>query len=43
MKISVVLEADVEEVLRSNLRKKGDLSRIVNEALRKYLSIVRKM
>ena len=37
-RVNVVLEEDVEEMLRNHIKKKGDISRIINEALRKYLA-----
>jgi len=37
-RVNVVLEEDVEELLRKHTRKKGDISRIINEALRVFLS-----
>lgn len=36
IKVTVVLDDDVESLLRNHMRKKGDLSKIVNEALREY-------
>jgi len=36
-KVTVVLDDDLEELVRKQTRKKGDFSRIVNEALRKML------
>jgi len=36
-KVNVVLEEKVEQALRKRTRKKGDISDIVNEALRQYL------
>jgi len=36
-KVTVVLDDDLEERLRNHIRGKGDLSKIVNEALRKHL------
>ena len=34
-KATVVLDDDVEKFIRQNLRKKGDLSKLINEACRK--------
>ena len=39
-KVTVILDEDVEEWLRTQTRKKGDLSKIVNEALRKRMERV---
>lgn len=36
-RIQVILEADVEALLRSHVHYRGDLSRLVNEAIRKTL------
>jgi len=36
-KVTVVLDDDVEELVRKQTRKKGDFSKIVNEALREKL------
>ena len=36
-KVTVVLDDDLEEKVRKLTRKKGDFSRIVNEALREKL------
>jgi len=36
-RVQVVLDDDVEKLLRNHIERKGDLSRIVNEALRKHL------
>lgn len=36
MSTTVTFEPDVEDKLRRRMRKKGDLSRIVNDALREY-------
>lgn len=36
MSTTVTFDPDVEEQLRRRMRKKGDLSRIVNDALRAY-------
>lgn len=33
-KVTVILDEDVEEWLRSKIRRKGDISKIVNEALK---------
>lgn len=37
-RVNVVLEEDVEELLRNHIKKKGDISRIINEALRQYFA-----
>lgn len=36
MKRHVVLDSDVEDLIAPHIRKKGDLSRLINEALRFY-------
>ena len=36
-RVNVVLEDDVEELLRNHIKRKGDISKIINQALRKYL------
>jgi len=36
-KVTVVLSDGLEELLRKRTRKKGDISKIVEEALRKHL------
>jgi hypothetical protein len=36
-KVTVVLDDELEEKLRNHIKRKGDLSKIVNEALRKHL------
>ena len=36
-RVQVVLEDDLEELLRNRIKRKGDMSRIINEALRKHL------
>jgi len=36
-RVTIVLDDDVEELVRKQTRKKGDFSRIVNEALREKL------
>lgn len=33
-RVQVVLDADVEKLLRDRCKKKGDMSKFVNEALR---------
>ncbi len=35
-KITVVLKPELEAKLRERMKRKGDLSEIVNEALRRY-------
>ena len=36
-RVQVVLDDDVEALLRNHIQKKGDISRIINEALRDWL------
>ena len=36
-KVTVILEEDVEEWLRNKIRRKGDISKIVNEALKEKM------
>ena len=36
-KITVVLSDDIEERLRTHMRKRGDLSRIIEKALEEWL------
>ena len=38
--VKVVLSDEVEQWLRSKLRRKGDLSRIVEEAIRTYWEVL---
>lgn len=33
-RIQVVLDDDIEKLLRDNIKKKGDISKIVNESLK---------
>ena len=37
-KVNIVLDDDIEWALRTQIRRRGDLSRIVNEALRNHLN-----
>jgi len=41
-KVTVVLDDDIEEKMRNHIKRKGDLSKIVEEALRKHLKEVKK-
>jgi len=36
-KVTVVLDDELEVEVRNRIKRKGDLSKIVNEALRKHL------
>lgn len=36
-KVMVVLDEKIEENLRNHIRKRGDLSKIINEALEEWL------
>jgi len=36
-RVQVVLDDDVEKLLRNHVERKGDISKIINEALRKHL------
>ena len=38
-RIQIILDKDVETTLRDLAKRKGDLSEIVNKALRKYLEM----
>ena len=35
-RVNVVLDDDIEALLRNHIKRKGDISKIINEALRKY-------
>lgn len=37
-RVNIVLDEDAETLLRNHIKKKGDISKIVSEATRKYLS-----
>jgi len=36
-RVQVVLDEDVEKLLRNHIQRKGDISKIINDAIRKYL------
>jgi len=36
-RVQIVFDDDIEEMLRDKAKRKGDLSQIVNEAVKQYL------